>query len=37
MSSKLELRLYGHIQDSTINYIENYLINKKNVKIFGKH
>mgnify|MGYP001221972035 FL=1 len=35
MSSKLELRLYGHIQDSTINYIENYLINKKNVKIFG--
>ncbi len=35
MSSKLELRLYGHIQDSTINYIENYLINKKNIKIFG--
>tara|TARA_Y100001958_G_C21216843_1_gene542227 strand:- start:1120 stop:1953 length:834 start_codon:yes stop_codon:yes gene_type:complete len=35
MSSKLELRLYGQIQDSTINYIENYFINKKNVKIFG--
>ena len=35
MSSKLELRLYGHIQDSTINYIENYFINKKNIKIFG--
>ena len=35
MSNKLELRLYGNIQKSTISYIENYFINKKNVKIFG--
>ena len=35
MSNKLELRLYGNIQKSTISYIENYFINKKNVKILG--
>ena len=35
-SSKFELRLFGKIQKSTLNYLENEFTNKKNIKIYDQ-
>jgi len=35
-SQKSELRIYGKTQKSTLNYLDNNFINKKNIKIFGQ-
>jgi len=35
-SQKSELRIYGKTQESTLKYLNNDFVNKKNIKIFGQ-